>query len=156
MRRIASLLTAILLFGLLAYGQTRSITGQVRDNRGNPVPFANITIKGTSTGVAADANGNFSIDVKEGETLIISSAGFAEQEIKVGVSNTVSVNLQTQGNLQEVVVTALGLRRTRNQLPYSAQTLEGNEVSKTRTNNFMSTLSGKVAGLEIRGLLFIR
>lgn len=150
MRRIASLLTAILLFGLLAYGQTRSITGQVRDNRGNPVPFANITIKGTSTGVAADANGNFSIDVKEGETLIISSAGFAEQEIKVGVSNTVSVNLQTQGNLQEVVVTALGLRRTRNQLPYSAQTLEGNEVSKTRTNNFMSTLSGKVAGLEIR------
>ncbi len=150
MRKVASLFTALMLCWAISFAQTRSITGQVRDNKGAPVPFATVTVKGTSTGVSADANGNFKIDVQEGQSLLISSASFAEQEIKVGASNTVNVTLEQQGNLREVVVTALGLRRTRNQLPYSAQTVEGSEVTKTRSSNFMSSMSGKVSGMEIR------
>ncbi|WP_276500503.1 SusC/RagA family TonB-linked outer membrane protein [Terrimonas pollutisoli] len=150
MRKIASLIAMLMLFHALAFAQTRTVTGQVKDSKGDPVPFANITVKGTNTGVAADVNGNFSIDVKQGESLLVSSASFAEQEVKLGTSTTLTVTLQPQGNLQEVVVTALGLRRTRNQVPFAAQQIKGDEVSKTRTANFVQNLSGKVAGLDIK------
>lgn len=150
MRKISLLFAMLVLCCALAFAQTRTITGQVRDSKGDPVPFANITVKGTNTGVAADVSGNFTIDIKEGESLIVTSASFAEQEVKIGVSNTVTVTLQAQGNLQEVVVTALGIRRTRNQVPYAAQQLNGDEVNKARSSNFVQNLSGKVAGLDVK------
>jgi TonB-linked SusC/RagA family outer membrane protein len=150
MRKLATLFAALVLCCALAFAQTRTISGTVRDSKGVPVPFATIAIKGTTTGTSADINGNFTIDVQEGQTLLISSASFAEQEVKVGASNTLSVTLQSQGNLQEVVVTALGLRRTRNQLPYATQQLRGDDVSKTRTNNFVQNLSGKISGLDVK------
>src|SRR5688572_5619568 len=118
MRRIAPLIAMLMLFHALAFAQTRTVTGQVKDSKGDPVPFANITVKGTNTGVAADANGNFSIALKEGESLLVSSAGFTEQEINVGTSSTATVTLQSLGNLEEVVVTALGVQRKKNTLPY--------------------------------------
>lgn len=150
MRKHALLLAVLMLFAALVHAQTRTITGTVRDSKGDPVPFANVTVKGTNTGVAADINGNFSIQIKEGESLIVSSTSFAEQEVKVGSASTVTVTLQPQGNLQEVVVTALGIRRTRNQVPYAAQQLQGDEVSRARTSNFVQNLSGKVAGLDVK------
>jgi TonB-linked SusC/RagA family outer membrane protein len=150
MRKLASLCAMLVLCSTLAFAQTRTITGQVKDSKGDPVPFANIVIKGTNSGTSSDVNGNFKIDVKNGESLLISSASFAEQEIKVGTSATLAVTLQAQGNLQEVVVTALGLRRTRNQVPYAAQQIKGDEVSKARTANFVQNLSGKIAGLDIK------
>lgn len=150
MLKLATLLVMLVLFGALAWGQTRTITGQVKDSKGVPLPFASVTVKGTHRGTTADANGNFKIDVNEKESLIISSADFAEQEIKVGGSSVLSVTLQNQGNLQEVVVTALGITRTRNQVPYAAQQIVGDEVSKSRNSNFVQNLSGKVAGLDIK------
>ena len=150
MRKHASLLAVLLLFGIVTLAQTRTITGQVKDSKGDPVPFANITIKGTNTGVSADVKGNFSIAVKEGESLVITSTSFAEQEIKIGSQSTIVVTLQPQGNLQEVVVTALGIRRTRNQVPYAAQQLQGDEVNRARSSNFVQNLSGKVAGLDVK------
>ncbi|HET6995047.1 MAG TPA: carboxypeptidase-like regulatory domain-containing protein, partial [Chitinophagaceae bacterium] len=150
MRKSASLTAVLLLLYAMAFAQTRTITGQVKDSKGDPVPFANITIKGTNTGVSADISGNFKIDARTGQVLVVSSTSFAEQEITVGDSPTLAITLQPQGNLQEVVVTALGIRRTRNQLPYAAQQINGDEVNKTRTSNFVQNLSGKVSGLEVR------
>lgn len=150
MRKLAMLLAAWCCCVTSFAQTTRTITGQVKDSKGDPVPFANITIKGTTTGVAADINGNFTISAKEGESLIISSQSFAEQEVKIGTQSTVTVTLQPQANLSEVVVTALGIRRTRNQVPYAAQQLQGDEVSRARSNNFVQNLSGKVAGLDIK------
>ena len=149
MRKIASLIAVLMLFCALAFAQTRTITGQVKDSKGDPVPFANITVKGTNTGVAADVNGNFSIEVKPGESLLVSSTSFAEQEIKVGASSSVAITLQQLGNLQEVVVTALGISRKKNTLPFAAQQVSGEEVSRTRGANAASALSGKVSGLQI-------
>ena len=140
----------LLLSCAITFAQTRTVTGQVKDSKGDPVPFATITIKGTNTAIAADASGNFKIDIKQGESLVVSSASFTEQEVKIGTSNTVTVVLQPQGSMQEVVVTALGIRRTRNQLPYAAQQITGDEVNKERSSNFIQNLSGKVSGLEIR------
>ncbi len=150
MRKIASLLAILMLCNALVFAQSKTVTGQVRDAKGDPVPFATITVKGSNTGASADVNGNFSIAVKEGETLVFSSSSFTEQEIKVGASSTVSVTLQQQGNLQEVVVTALGVRRSKNTLPYAAQQIRGDDVTNVRSANVGAALSGKISGLEIR------
>src|SRR5688572_50686 len=150
MRKIASLCAVLMLAAAFACAQTRILTGQVKDSKGSPVPFANVVIKGTNTGVSSDANGNFRIEVTDGQSLVVSSVGFTEQEINVGNSPTINITLQPQGSLQEVVVTALGIRRTRNQLPFAAQQIAGEEVNRSRTANFVQNLSGKVAGLDIK------
>lgn len=149
MRKIATLLTVLVICGTLAYAQTRTISGQVRDSKGEPIPYATVTIKGTNTAVAADVNGNFSINVSQGQSLIISSSSFTGKEIKVGTSSTIAVMLESEGNLQEVVVTALGIRRNKNTLPYAAQQVSGDDVSRGRGANAASALSGKVSGLQI-------
>ncbi|MCW3117408.1 MAG: rane protein [Chitinophagaceae bacterium] len=151
MKKIALLCSAFLLCGALAFAQQKTVTGKVTDEKGDPVPFATISVKGLNTATAADKNGNFSIDVIGAKPiLVISSQGFASQEIPVGAVQTVSVNLKASGQLQEVVVTALGIRRTRNQLPYAAQLVNADDVSRTRTTNVGSNLSGRVSGLEVR------
>ncbi|MGK2863079.1 MAG: SusC/RagA family TonB-linked outer membrane protein, partial [Chitinophagaceae bacterium] len=149
MRKLALLCAMLMLLCTLAFAQ-KTVTGQVKNSIGGPVPFATITVKGSNTGTSADGNGNFSIEVKEGETLIISSASFADQEIRVGKAATISVSMQQQGNLQEVVVTALGIRRTRNTVSYAAQQIKGEEVSNNRSSNFLQSMSGKVSGVEFR------
>ncbi len=149
MRKLALLSAMLMLLCTLAFAQ-KTVTGQVRNSIGGPVPFATITVKGSNTGTSADGNGNFSIEVKEGETLVISSASFADQEIRVGKAATITVSMQQQGNLQEVVVTALGIRRTRNTVSYAAQQIKGEEVSNNRSSNFMQSMSGKVSGVEFR------
>ncbi|MGZ3957523.1 MAG: SusC/RagA family TonB-linked outer membrane protein [Flavisolibacter sp.] len=150
MRRMLSLLPVCILFGLLAYAQVRTVTGKVTDASGKPVPFATVTIKGTKTGVAADENGNFTIQAAPNSTLSFSAAGFQNSEVNIGTQTTVSASLSNQANLSEVVVTALGIRRSRNTLPYAAQQVTSDEVTKTRTDNFANSLSGKVAGLQIK------
>ena len=144
------MLTVLLLHALLAVSQTRTISGQIRDEKGNPVPFASIRIKGQGSGTAADANGAFTMQLPAGAILQVSAAGFDNLETKPGPSPTLTINLQAQNTMREVVVTALGIRRSKNSLPYSAQQVSGDDVSRTRGSNFVSSLSGKVAGLEIR------
>jgi TonB-linked SusC/RagA family outer membrane protein len=134
----------------MAIGQNKTMTGQVKDTKGDPIPFATIKIKGTNSAVAADANGNFSISAPPNSTFVISAVGFEETEAKPSNSGTLQVSLNTLDAMREVVITAQGIKRTRNQLAYAAQTIIGDEVSKTRSNNFISGLSGKVSGLEIR------
>jgi TonB-linked SusC/RagA family outer membrane protein len=149
MRRIVTLLTVLMLFGALAYGQTRPVTGKVTDAQGKAVPFASVTVKGTKTGVAADENGNFTIDAAPNSTLVFSAAGFETTEVKIGNETSVNATVTSQSNMSEVVVTALGVRRSKNTLPYAAQQVNGEEVSKTRGANVGAALSGKVSGLQI-------
>ncbi|MGV3530640.1 MAG: SusC/RagA family TonB-linked outer membrane protein [Flavisolibacter sp.] len=151
MRKNATLLSVLLvLFSALAFAQVRTVTGKVTDAQGNPIPFASVIVRGTSTGVSADQTGNFSIQAATGNTLVISAAGYQDMSVVVPAQGPVSVTLTSGENLSEVVVTALGVRRTRNQVPYAAQQVTGEDVSKTRTANFIQNLSGKVSGLEIR------
>jgi TonB-linked SusC/RagA family outer membrane protein len=150
MRKIVSLLAVLVLFCSLAYSQARTVTGKVIDAQGKPVPFASVLIKGTNTGVSADANGTFSIQASPNSVLIFTAAGFQSTELNIGANTEVTASISSQATMSEVVVTALGVRRTRNQVPYAAQQVTGEEVSKTRTSNFVQNLSGKVSGLEIR------
>lgn len=150
MRKIASLLTLLMLFSALAFAQPRTVTGRVTDAQGRAVPYASVTVRGSSTGVAADEAGNFTIQAAPNAVLVFSAAGFQTSEVNIGAQTSVTASLSNQTSMSEVVVTALGIRRTRNQVPYAAQQITGEEVSKTRTSNFIQNLSGKVAGLDIR------
>jgi TonB-linked SusC/RagA family outer membrane protein len=150
MRKMLSLLAVLVLCTAMAMGQNKTMTGQVKDTKGDPIPFATIKIKGTNSAVAADANGNFTISAPPNSTFVISAVGFEQTEAKPSSSGSLLVSLNTLEAMREVVITAQGIKRTRNQLAYAAQTIVGDEVSKTRANNFISGLSGKVSGLEIR------
>jgi TonB-linked SusC/RagA family outer membrane protein len=149
MRKFLSLLAVLVLCTVLALAQTKTITGKVTDEQGNPVPFATIKVKGSNKGIAADQQGNFTVQANPNDILIVTAVSFGDAEITVTGENTVAVVLKGQGSLSEVVVTALGVRRQKNTLPYAAQQISGEDVSKLRTGNAASALSGKISGLQI-------
>ena len=152
MRKIASLLSVLMLVCALAFGQTRTVSGTIRDASGNPVPFATVTIEGTNVATQADISGNFTLNnVADNARLTISATGFTTQTISsTGNLSTISLERGAAEQLSEVVVTtALGIRRNKNTLPYAAQTVSGSAVSQSRTNNLVSALSGKVSGVQI-------
>src|SRR3954467_14749344 len=150
MRKNLMLLLALLGFAI-AHAQSRMVSGKVTDQNNEPVEGASIVVKGTTRGTSADAQGNFSITAAPGEVLVFSSVNFSPAEITVGNETTLSVMLtRTAGQINEVVVTALGIRRSKNQLPYAAQQIGSEEVTRTRSNNVISSMSGKISGLEVR------
>lgn len=151
MKRALLFFTMLMVIVASAYAQQRQITGKVTGSDGSPLPFATIQIKGTNSGTTTDKDGNFKLDVNNNATLIVRSVGFITESIAVGGSNNYNITLNADDkNLQEVVVTALGIQRKKNELPYSAQTVTAEEVTRTRDANITNTLSGKVAGLEVR------
>ena len=150
MRKFTLLLIMQLLMVSLVFAQVRNVTGRVIDEKGDPVPFATIKLKGAKGATSADANGYYEIKASNGAILLIESVGFGGKEVKVSGATINVVLTKTTDNLSEVVVTALGIKRNRNTLPYAAQQVSGDELSKTAaTMNPVSNLSGKVAGLQI-------
>src|SRR5689334_13207955 len=150
MRTNLMLLLALLCFAI-AHAQSRIVSGKVTDQNNQPVESASVVVKGTKRGTSADAQGNFSIAAAPGEVLVFSSVNFSPAEITLGNETTLSVMItRTSGQINEVVVTALGIRRNKNQLPYSAQQIGGEEVTRTRSNNVIGSMTGKIAGLEVR------
>src|SRR6185436_20847514 len=123
MRKIASMSLMALLCSLMAFAQTRTVSGVIIDADGKPLSFASVTIKGTKTGTTADADGKFSIkNVTAGTTLVISAVGFNDKEVSVGTSDNLNVILEAAGkaNLSEVVVTtALGIKRKPKEIGYA-------------------------------------
>jgi len=149
MRKILSLLAVLVLWTVFAFAQNRVITGQVKDDKGDPIPFASVTIKGTNKGTTTDANGNFRIEAKAGDVLLITAVGSKEREVAVGSSNTYNVALDKSGALQEVVVTALGVQKQPKELGYSVARVKNSELTQARVTNLQNGLVGKVSGLNI-------
>ena len=150
MKRFTLAVVMLMLFHALVSAQTITVTGRVTTGNNEAVPFATVTISGTTTAVQADQNGNFTINAPQGAQLVASAAGFQPQILAIS-GNTLNFTIQRgTGQLQEVVVTAFGQRRTRNQVPYAAQQVTGADVSQNRSSNFMQGLSGRVSGLEMR------
>ncbi|WP_346236411.1 SusC/RagA family TonB-linked outer membrane protein [Niabella insulamsoli] len=150
MRKILLLLAMFMGFSFLAFSQTRTVTGTVVDEEANPVPFASITVKGTSIGVSADADGKFTIAANEGAVLIFSATGFDTQEVSVrnGVAN--AVLRKGQGELiEEVVVTALGIQRPPKSLGYATTKIDDKTLTQGKAVNVANGLQGKVSGLNI-------
>lgn len=150
MKKIYFLLTMALLLTVAAWSQTAKLTGQVKNVQGEPVPFATVTVKGTSTAVSADQNGNFTINAPRGGTLVITAASFQTQEVPVGDQSTLAIALVGESNLQEVVVTGLGIRRTEKALGYSVSKVDPESFVQKSEPDMLKGLQGKVAGVDIR------
>ena len=131
--------------------QQRELQGRVTDENGQPIPGANIVEKGTSNGTATDASGLFKLLVAdEKSTLVFSFIGYATQEVLVGSQSTIDISMQLDiQSLEEVVVTALGIKKESKKLGYSATSVKTSELLSQRTTNVMESLVGKVAGLNI-------
>src|SRR5690606_28294135 len=111
----------------------------------------NIIIEGTTTGVQTDFDGNYSIQAQQGQVVVFTFVGLETARYTVAQSNRIDVTMAADAaQLDEVVVTALGIRREKKSLGYATQEVDGSEVSDVPTTNFMNSLSGKVAGLNIR------
>jgi TonB-linked SusC/RagA family outer membrane protein len=149
MRKILSLMAMLVLCSVLAIAQGRAISGQVRDDKGDPIPFASVTVKGTNRGTSTDANGNFRIEAQTGEVLVISAVGNKDREVAVGSSRSYTVTLDKSGNMQEVVVTALGVAKQPKELGYSVAKIKNSELTQARVTNLQNGLVGKVSGLNV-------
>ncbi|RKN77897.1 SusC/RagA family TonB-linked outer membrane protein [Ulvibacterium marinum] len=126
------------------------ISGTVTDKSGVPLPGVNILVQGTISGTQTDFDGNFSIEANEGDVLIFSYLGMKTKQVTVGTSITINVILEEDAaTLDEVVVTALGISREKKGLGYAVQELQGDDLNEARESNFVNSLSGKVAGVNI-------
>ena len=145
-------LTLIILLMSQSYvfAQDR-ISGKVTGPEGEGLPGVNILISGTSQGTITDINGNYAIDnVPDNASLLFSFIGFTTQTIPVNGRSTIDVAMDyEEAALEEVVVTALGIKRESKSLGYAVSTVDGEEISVNRTPNVMSSLQGKMAGVNI-------
>ncbi len=125
--------------------------GKVIDEKGLPLPGATVLEKGTNNGTQTDFNGNFTINVSNPSAILeISFMGFETQEIAANSTDILEVTLTENVNaLNEVVVTALGIKREEKRLGFSQATVESEDLAQTTPNNWSSGLKGKVAGLNI-------
>ena len=119
----------------------------------SPLPGVNILVKGTTNGTITDVNGDYSITASAPtDVLIFSFVGYNFQEVSLEGRNIVNISLTSDARqLSEVVVTALGIKREEKSLGFAAQSVNENAVKDAKSNNWVNTLSGKVAGLNIQG-----
>ncbi len=147
-RKIFAILT---LWGLpfLTFAQ-QVITGKITSARDQtPLEGISVTIKGTTRGTFTSQEGQFSIEAKRGEILVISGVGYKATEVTVN-GPTLAIELVDESQaLSEVVVTALGVKRETKRLGYAVQEVKGSELDKARETNFVSGLAGKVAGVQV-------
>ncbi|MFH0760121.1 MAG: SusC/RagA family TonB-linked outer membrane protein [Bacteroidota bacterium] len=150
-RCVALIVTAFLMFASV-YAQQLRVSGRVTDSAtGETLPGVNVAVKGSTIGVATDANGAYSISVNRGSVLVFSYLSYISQEVSVGDNTTISVALVPSAlELGEVVVTALGIRRAQKALGYAVSKIEAKEITKVGSPNFASALYGKAAGVRIQ------
>jgi len=132
------------------YGQTPLISGKITDELGKPIPGISVKIKGTSTGASSDAQGVFSIKNVNPSTLVFSGIGYKTMEVSNRGQSSISVVLsEDQQNLNEIVVTALGVKRDKRNLTYSSQEVKGDQITQAKEPNLVNALAGKVSGVQI-------
>jgi len=150
MRRFLTLFAMLMLSGVLAFAQEHSVKGLVTGPDGKSLPGITVQVKGTKTATATDANGQFELTVPSNATLEFTGVGFANQSVKVGARNSIDVTLQVASEqLNEVVVTALGIKREVRSLGTATQSIGSDELNKSGTGNPLSELQGKASGLTV-------
>ncbi len=152
MKRILLLSFAMLMAISVAWAQ-QAVTGRVVSKAdGQGLPGVAVRVQGTGTGAVTDIDGRYRVDVPSGNaTLVYSFVGFVEQTIPVQNRSVIDVTLaEDVETLSEVVVTAMNVSREKASLGYSQQTLDAEAVTKVKQDNFINSLSGKVAGVNIR------
>ncbi|MEP6747987.1 MAG: SusC/RagA family TonB-linked outer membrane protein [Bacteroidota bacterium] len=145
-----AMLCLCLISSVLAHAQTPVKGHIVSGEDQKPIAGATVSVKNSKTVItSSDENGNFSINAKETDVLVITTVGFASREVKAS-SNLSNLILATDArNLNEVVVTALGIKKDAKRIGYSVQEVKGSDLIKARESNPINSLVGKVAGLNV-------
>jgi TonB-linked SusC/RagA family outer membrane protein len=126
------------------------VKGTVKDETGATLPGVSVSIKGTTRGTQTDANGKFTLDAAPGDVLVFSYIGYLKKEVTIGTSTNYDISLAPEARgLNEVVVTALGIKKTSASLSYDQQTVSGKELEVAKDASFVNSLDGKVSGLQI-------
>lgn len=131
--------------------QIKSVSGKVTDSSGVSLPGVSVSIKGTTNGIVTDTEGKFSLsNIPSNATLTFSFVGMKTQEISVEKQDVINVTMRDETiGINEVVVTALGITREKKGLGYAVQEIKGDQLNTARETNFVNSLAGRVAGVNI-------
>ncbi len=146
------ILTLLLAFVVqISFAQVKTVSGTVSDSSGT-LPGVSVIIKGTNKGTQTDFDGKYSIKANEGDVLSFSYVGFKTNEQKVSSANTINVVLEEDADvLDEIVVTALGIKREKKSLGFAQQSVKGEDLIVTREVDVNNAIAGAVAGVQILG-----
>lgn len=141
----------IIFTSQLMLAQVKTLKGTVVDASGAPIPSANVQVKGDKASTVTDFDGTFSIQVGVGKTIVVSYVGYGTQSVTVGDENSIQIvlNAAQENALTEVVVTSLGIKKTRKSITYAAQELKGEEFTRVKDANIINTVAGKIAGVAV-------
>ncbi len=154
MKKIAFFLSIMLFMGtVFVHAQTRSISGTVTSAEDNqPIPGVSVSVKGTTVGTVTNLDGGFELTVpQDAKTLVFSFIGMKNQEFEIGSQTNFNVAMAADVfGIDEVVVTAMGISREKKSLGYAVQDIGSDEISRANNPNLITSLSGKLAGVEVR------
>lgn len=152
-KQISLMMIFVFMFGLQTlHAQRVTVTGKVTDTNNQPLPGVSVVVKGTNTGTSTGVDGTYGISATSSDAVLtFSFIGYVLQEFPVAGKTVINVTLaESSQQLQEVVVTALGIKSEKKALGYSTAQVDAGEISAVKaTNNFVNALSGKVAGVQI-------
>ena len=150
--KFSGILTLLLAFVVqLTFAQEKTISGTVSDNSGLPLPGVNIIVKGTSNGTQSDFDGNYTVNANVGQSLVFSYVGFnsAERAVTASTSNISLQLTEDAAVLEEVVVTALGIKKEKKALGYAVSSIKEESIKDNPETDLTRVLQGKTAGIEI-------
>ncbi len=153
MKRLVSLLLFMALGTMFLYGQAREVTGTVIGAEdGELLPGVSVAVKGTSVGTITNVNGKYAINVpQDGELLVFSFVGLLPQKVVIGNNQIIDVTMeQDLLEIDEVVVTAMGIRKEKKALGYSVQEIDANQISGAKNMDVSKSLQGKIAGVNVK------
>ena len=150
--KFSGILTLLLAFVVhISFAQEKTISGTVSDEQGLPLPGVNIIVKGTSNGTQSDFDGNYSINASVGDVLTFSYVGQKSEERTVGSANSINVAMQEDAaQLEEVVVTAQGIKREKKALGYAVSTIQSEDIGGRPATDVARVLQGKAPGVNIQ------
>ncbi len=149
--RLFFLLSFLLLMSQVTFAQEKEVTGKVTVKiDGTPIIGVNVLIEGTTNGAQTDFDGNYVITASVGDILSFSYVGMKSTQVTVQDATVINIQLEEDlESLDEVIVTALGIKKTRKSITYAAQDINSEELSRTKQTNPINSLSGKVSGVSI-------
>ena len=148
MKSLFRLLVVFLLSAQVAMAQ-KAVTGVVSDSDGIPLPGATVLVQGTTTGVTTDFDGNFSINVSEGQSLEFSFVGYETAVVTVGAGNVINITLSLGTQLEEVIVTSLGITREKRALGYAVSEVDESQIEQRASGDVARVLAGKASGVQV-------
>ena len=153
MRKLLLLLWGVVFFAMQALAQQRTIIGKVTDEKGNPVANVSVLVRGTTVGTTTKDDGTYSIAVPaNAKALVFSSVDMSPVEMPIGTQTQINATLKNEDKtMSEVVVTAVGIQRTKKSLGYSVGVISSEDLVTARTTNIVNALAAKVAGVRVAG-----